>query len=533
MLASKIDNDVAAGPRAFDSFDPKSEKFVSGALLLLLVYVLVRNLIGAATKPLGFDELCTLAVSSQPTLSTLWGALAHAVDGNPPAFYLLGRTAAAFVHDKHIALRLPSILAFPCSLLCIFIFVKRHGGALLGFLCALLLLSTNLFHTFALEARPYALVFACISFALICYQRVPSLLWTALLAISLALAECLHYYALFAFIPFGIAESFFLLKTRRLRWAVWLALACGPIPLVFFWPLLSGVKAYYGSHFWAHYGLSSIPATYGSFFFVGGAPGAAIVAVCIAGMLGLRLQIARSIPRPERADDDEPFQTVLLLSLLALPFFGFAATRIMHTGMTDRYVLSALLAIPLCIACLLRHARSHTVALFAVFVFTSAVVHEYSFWSSLRAQSFAFVSPAAFLERFVGAGPADLPIAVSDGLSYVSYAYYDSPALAQRLIFISDPPQALIYAGTDNLDKNIQALSSYLPLHVVPFSEMQSRRAPFLLYSESSSDNFNWWPKRLTREGWTLRALALDQNRTLYLVTLEQPLTNTGASSKK
>ncbi len=531
MPASKIDSGAAEGPRAPGSRYPESQRLASGALLLLLVYVLARNLIGAAVKPLGFDDLCTLAVSSQPTLSALRGALAHAVDGNPPVFYLLERAAAASLHNKHIALRLPSIFAFPCSLLCIFLYVKRHSGALLGFLSAVLLLSSNLFHTFALEARPYALVFACISFALICYRRVPSPLLTALLAISLVFAQCLHYYAIFALIPFGIAETFFSFKTRRLRWGVWLALVSSPGPLIFFWPLLSGVKAYYGSHFWAHYGLSSVPATYGSFFFVGGALGAAIAAVCVAGMLGLRVQTARRDHAVAPADDDQAFQTVLLLSLLALPFLGFAVTRVMNTGMTDRYVLSALIAIPLCISALLRHVKPHAVALFAILVFTAAVVHEYSFWSSLRAQSFHFVSPAASLEEFVrSTGHENLPIAISDGLSYVPYAYYASPELAQRLIFLSDPPNALIYTGTDNLDKNIEALASYLPLHVIRFFEFQSAHRSFLLYFENSSDNFDWWPKRLTREGWTLRALVVDHNRTLYLITWQQPLAPHGPS---
>ena len=532
MPAAKIDIPIPTVPGDPGLLERASDNSHFGALLLLLLYVLIRNLIGAASKPLDFDELCTMAASSQPSLSALWAALAHAMDANPPMFYLLERGAAALVPNKHIALRLCPILAFPCSLLCIFVYVRKQSGALLAFLCSALLLSSNLFHTFALDARPYALVIACISFALVCYQRAGAFRWTTLLALSLALAQCLHYYAILAFIPFGIAETFFLVKTRRIRLGVWLALICGPLPLIFFWPLLSGVRAYYGSHFWAHYLLSSIPATYGSFFFVGGALGAAIAAVCVAGMLGLPLHLPGPNSQGARADDDQPFQTALLLSLLALPFFGFAVTRLMNTGMTDRYVLSALIAIPICISALLRHAKPHAVTLFALFVFTAAGVHEYSFWSSLRAQSFHFVSPTASLEEFVrSAGRENLPVAISDGLSYVPYAHYASPALAQRLIFLSDPPKALIYTGTDNLDKNIEALSSHLPLHVIRFSEFQSAHSPFLLYSENSSDNFDWWPHRLPREGWTLHALAVDHNRILYLVTSEH-LVEVGASAK-
>ena len=82
------------------------------------------------------------------------------------------------------------------------------------------------------------MVIACIAFALVCYQRLPSLRWAALLGISLFLAESFHYYAVLAMIPFGFAEAVLLLRTRRIRWGVWLALACGTLPLIVFWPLL-------------------------------------------------------------------------------------------------------------------------------------------------------------------------------------------------------------------------------------------------------------------------------------------------------
>jgi hypothetical protein len=68
---------------------------------------------------------------------------------------------------------------------------------------------------------------------------------------QLATAQALHYYAVFAVVPFFIAEAVLVLQARRLRVVVWLALACGPVPLLVFWPLLSKFKAYYGAHIWA------------------------------------------------------------------------------------------------------------------------------------------------------------------------------------------------------------------------------------------------------------------------------------------
>jgi 4-amino-4-deoxy-L-arabinose transferase-like glycosyltransferase len=172
-------------------------------MVALVLYVIVRGLAAAVTKPLWLDELYTLTVSSQPSLRALWAVLARAMDGQPPGFYAVERVVSALIQNKEIALRLPAILAFPCTLVCVFVFVKKRSGELIAFLCAFLLLATILFQRYAVEARPYSILVACIAFALVCYQRLPSLFWTAMLGIRLALAQALHYYAVFAIVPFA------------------------------------------------------------------------------------------------------------------------------------------------------------------------------------------------------------------------------------------------------------------------------------------------------------------------------------------
>src|SRR5208283_5467430 len=197
-----------------------ARKVVLGLMVALIVYAILRGLAAAVTKPLWMDEVFTLTVSSQPSMGALWAVLARALDGQPPGFYAVERVASSFFHNKEIALRLPAILAFPCTLICVFVFVKKRSGEVIAFLCAFLLLSTILFERYAVEARPYSMLMACIAFALICYQRLPSLFWTAMLGMSLALAQALHYYAVFAFVPFGLAEAVMLLRTRQFRWRV-------------------------------------------------------------------------------------------------------------------------------------------------------------------------------------------------------------------------------------------------------------------------------------------------------------------------
>ena len=71
-----------------------------------------------------------------------------------------------------------------------------------------------------MEARSYSIMIACVALALVCYQRLPSIRWAALLGVSLVLAESFHYYALLAMIPFLVAEAAVLVKANgQVRWS--------------------------------------------------------------------------------------------------------------------------------------------------------------------------------------------------------------------------------------------------------------------------------------------------------------------------
>ena len=143
-------------------------------------------------------------------------------------------------------------------------------------LCAALLLMTSVFQTYSVEARPYSMLVACFAFALVCYQHVPSTAWTWLLAVTLALAQSFHYYAVLTMVPFGLAEAIVSLKARRVRWLVWGALCFGVLPLVLEWKILAIDRDFYGPHFWAHFSFTDLPRMYGEFFLEPSSSGAVL-----------------------------------------------------------------------------------------------------------------------------------------------------------------------------------------------------------------------------------------------------------------
>jgi hypothetical protein len=487
---------------------------------VLVVYVIVRSIVAAYRKPFFFDEIITFAIASQVNVKNIWNSLAQSVDSQPPLFYLVERLSLAIFHNPQIALRMPSILAFPCIAVCVFVYLRARSSAHVSFLCTVLLLLTSLFSNYAINARGYSMVIACIALALVSYQRIPSPFWSVMLAISLALAEALHYYAIFSMLPFAMAEAFYFLRHRKFRWQVWVALAFGVMPLALCWHLLANFKSYYGPHIWAHTGLSSIPALYGYFFSVGSPFGFAVALMCAAGVIGARFLPESSVGIP---NIDDLVEGVLLLGLLFVPFTTLLLTKTLHGILLDRYVLSTILGVVIAMACVMSLARAQIVALFAVFIFSSIGVHELSFWLSMRGAHFN--DPAASVEAFVQkAGYSNLPVVISDGLVYLQVAHYGSPEWKNRFVYLLDEQKAVQYLGTDSVDKNLVVLRQYMPLETEEFSEFGRAHNEFLLYVEDPRQGFDWLPEYLPTATSSMRVLGSDPSRKLYLVTMKKGL---------
>ena len=410
---------ISAGP----SFSTTGQKNNTGKLAalgiwILIAYAIVRSLFAAASKPFWYDEVFTLIVARQPSLSAIWRALAQPADSQVPPFYLVERAAAALLHNPHIGFRLPAICGFACTLVFVFLFVKRRSGALYALLCTSMLLLTVAYTTYAVEARAYSLLVACIALALLCYQRAPEPRWLVLMGFSLASAEALHYYAVFALVPFGLAEIALYLNTRRLRPGVWLALVCGLVPLAVFWPLLRALKKYYGGHIWAVPSLRNTGITYSWFFHIPARDhlhleiAAAVVFVLLSTLAALAFGAVRA------ACMANPFfhEHVLVWALLGLPFVAFAAAKLAHGGMDDRYVLESVLAVPLGAGYILPRLNRRITLLLAILLLSILAVQEARFWASQRGHFGKVVSPVASVERMVNlAGHPDLPVVVSDG----------------------------------------------------------------------------------------------------------------------
>lgn len=523
---------IAGATHAADSVqargDEATERFALYGFVVLLTYAIVRSIFQAAWRPFWFDEVLTWAVVKQPSISAIWHVLARAADGQPPMFYIVERFFGHLVPNEQIAFRLPSLVAFSGMLVCIFLWVRKYSGGVVALLCAAAIVVSPLID-YAEEARPYALVAACVAFAVFCYDRADKRVWVILLGASLMFAQSLHYYAIFPVASFGIGELVYIARRKKIRWGVWLAIALSIVPLAVCWPLLKSFKAYYGQHYWSKPNSWALFLTYYMLLrpmfpdFVGATARAAITGVLTLAALGVTLLLGLRAYR-NRADEQPPVQVLAAIAaLLALPFTVFLATTLVHGGFTERYTLPALIGMALALGYMMRSQRKLAIGIVAVVLLACIGRMEYRFWTLQRGAVWYVSTDVEGIQKLVAsAGHEDLPVVVSDSMDMLPLAYY-APSVWKRYVAILDPEHAVYFAGSDSNDLELKIIKDMVPMQAASFGDFAVQHEQFLLYSSSSGAwSSDWWPVYLTSNGYTVKILKMQGMHTVFLVDLHK-----------
>ena len=501
----------------------RTDRLAVSCVFLLIAYTTVKNIVAAASRPFWYDELLTVAVARQPNLSALWTALVRAQDSSPLLYVLVEHLSGLFVPNPQIAYRLPSVVGFGLVVGCLFVFIRKRAGSICAFLCTLIPLLTPLYGRYASEARSYSLLVACISLALICYQRAPKQFWIVLLGLALFCAEAFHYYAFFSFPAFFLAELAWTANAKTIRWRIWLALTAGFLPLVASWPLWAGFKKYYGANVWGKPTFTVVVHAYDGLFgtsVLRVLPELGFVVAAALSVIAIWTAPIRESPNDKPSAIGTSYEPLIAVGLLCVPFVAFAATSIGHGVFTGRYLLPMILGVSIAASYALRPLLNHRLLLLALvpFLLLGISRKEFVFWTSVHRNFASFSSPANSIEPLLAsAGQLNLPVVVSDGQGYVVLSYYASKSLAKRLVVMVDPPNAILYAGNDAVDRGILALTCCLELNVYQFRDFTLQHPSFLLYSGRS--NFDWWPARLRHDGYMLETVASDESGEIYRVS--------------
>jgi hypothetical protein len=248
--------------------------------------------------------------------------------------------------------------------------------------------------------------------------------------------------------------------------------------------------------------------------------GAGIAGVVLAGVLGmvLRQQYAGTADSEEKGK--QLAEATLLFGLAALPFAGYILSSVLHSGLTPRYVLSTSIGVSLALGCILSRAKPGVVALFAVFVISAVGVHELHFWRFSRADIQNVKSSGIAAGKFIeSAGHKELPVVVPNGLALMWLTHYASPPATDRLLYPTPDHLPSDRNWADTVDKGLEAAKNYLPLRISNFSEFAAVHKEFLLYVVDEDTPRDWLTMRLSREGWSMETVALDESRRIYLIT--------------
>ncbi len=471
----------------FDAFSTgRSEHFIALAALLLL-YLAVTALSGS--RELWHDELYTYYIAKAPSLARLFRELQ--LDLNPPLEYLSVRASLSVFGDSAYATRLPSIIAFLVGSLCYYRFISKQLGWMYGVLVVLVWWSTP-FLIYSTEARPYALVVGWFGIAMLAWEQASktgrSKASVLLLAAAVTGMMLSHIFSLLYIQPFCLVEAWRLYRTRRFDWALGGALL---IPAMIPFAFVKFMARFRSSLFPTVFAAS--PRRLAAFYYHILSPEALALAIAVAAALALGFR-SKSL-RTNSAKIITSTDIIFTAGLLLLPELVILALIKTHGAFFPRYAilfgLGLAFLVVFGVAQLTDTSRlAAGVACCVLFLYdTGAIVSAYKAFQIEKAWP---AKQAAMLRT-----RPDLPIAATNGVTFLQMSQYASPAMAQRLYYLTDRDLAIRYAHA-TMFQDLGSLKRYFPIHatVQPYWQFVGQHSQFLVFGSAE------WP-----EDWLIRCL--------------------------
>jgi hypothetical protein len=485
-------------------------------VIVLLTYSAAASVWEASQRPFWFDELFSVLIAALPTFGHVLDALGNAADTSGPMFYAVQRLTSGLSANDEIGHRITSIASTTLAYGLVYLIARRDLGGVPGCISVLVLHLSQLYHGYSVEARAYGLMVMFVCLAMAAWQRAESRFAAVWLAAAGALAVATHYYAIFALAAIGVSELVYVLRARRFRVGVWLALLSPPAMLLTLWPFLHSLRTYYGDNYWARPSLGKALQSYDTMLSIGQVGSGFGLALALGVALLLLFAIVWEHSDTWRPQLPAPEMLVLIMTLLATPFVAVAAAMVMNGGFTERYALGVLPGVGLAIgyvAWALQRRKQAWVLLALVCTFAS---HELAFWATGGAFYGTRQWNRINSEQKLIAGAAEyaLPVVVSNGHDLLPLFYYGTGAAKGSVLTLIDPEAAVRYTGTDSIDLDLRALSQHVDVPVRDFERFRNDHGRFLLLTAPGQGN--WWPNRLMDDGYRLTVVSQADAYVLY-----------------
>lgn len=500
---------------------------LSPAILLTIGFVSLCFLAGgvrlAASTPLWMDEVLAVWVVRLHTARDVLSALTHGSEFAPPTYDLIVHWFAGLAGTSYRALRLPSLLAGLFSGLCVFALLRRYlsaPSAAFGLAFTLL----GVLSGYAMQVRPYILVVACFSLCMLLWDdldrsRRLDLPRLAAIAVLLAGAVALHFYAVLLVVCVAGMELSWSVLNQRLRFGVWVSLFLAGASSFFWLPLIRTLSRYNAGDtsslaYYARPSLGKLIAGYVTLFLPD--KRLALLFILVVVLFGLFYAFRQSVSANANEDgfDDgsEAMRSranlfIIAFSTIAFPIVVFLFAKFVTKTFNVRYCLIAGLGFSILAGCLVNELRGGKLAI-SLSVLASSVL--------------MFLHPASqlgdkvpdILTLFARANTND-PIVVGEGLQYFQIEEAVPADLKDRIYFVTSPADA---RNDDPTNENqVKRWKSIRPdLRVVDAKSFFLEHPHFyLLHTAETADLLTDWllrhsllksPVAFTDDAWLFQA---------------------------
>lgn len=454
-------------------------------VVALVVFTLLQaasSCFVAAHVPYWMDEILSVWASRLPSFGAIYAALAHGSEFAPPTFPFLLHVLSRLAGSSHLVLRLPSIVAAFVAAWCSFVLIRRYLGlhrAALGYCLVLAGLQQ-----FALQARPYALVTACMALTLLLwddYNHRNSPWQLVGIAALLALAISLHFYAVLLVPCMGGIELIYVYSSRRIRPGVWFALVAGGASIFCWLPLIHVMSRYNAgdANSPEFYGHPSLTALVGAFskLFMNGTAFILLTFVIMLGVAAGRL-LGEDFDQPEPKNEQEASYWSIVLGMIIFPLIVFLFARLVTKTFQERYVISSVIGMTALICGCIRSNRffRRMVPLTVVFagVLSFGTIFHFAAMNSSK--------------KIISALPGSCPIVIADGVQWFPMLEELPPTTRSRIVYLTLPRSVPLGDPTNEHQiERWKAIDPRLPVEDIDRFLQQNSRF-YVVDSQTSDD---------------------------------------------
>lgn len=488
--------------------------------MLTALYVLVVAI--GNRRYVWFDELFTFDIARSTSIGQLWYRVLR-FDCNPPTAYLLSRISMSIFGPSAFGLRFPSIVEFYFGSVAVLLYVRKKAGMAFALVAVLMLWAVSPTLYYAVEARPYALMFLSFAVLLLSWETAiqetaiqetaiqEKLRGWALLGISISTLALVaaHVFAPFTLFPFIVAEAVRFRRLKKPDYPLWAALLVPMLGMLLYIPL---IRLYGGIVFGTQASYNTILLFFADTF------GASITGFVL--LAALLIPSHTTATRPQR-QSVSPEEIALFASLFLSPVLLNLVLMHRHGMFYNRYCVPSQVAIIASLVLFLAYrVRLNTFAAYAAAAVLLLAILKVQVWHPL-------LYPAPQGRGALASVEPNLPIVIAEGQVFMEMNQREDEALLARLYFLKDSQASLKYAHTNYFQDFeapdvMQKAGFPFTANVAPYASFVHRYHQFLLLGNPAE----WAFQKLRAEQASI-AFAGDYSdtmpyfdRTLYLVTM-------------